>query len=454
MSILSKYSNKVLWSTIGITVLGLLAWQGIFSDNKIVGKLDPTISLMLEWHGHALNSERYTEGFRPPVAARLYAYSGLAAWEAAVPVLNGNWTSLAARYKGLQLPTPSPDTVYHLPSVLNGCYSTIFQKFFVAAPRNIEQERGELEAKWASRILSDVDSSTYLASSDFGRRVALAVHEWSATDTIGHMGNLHNYDRNYTPPVGDSLWQPCEDFPMPALLPHWGDSRTFVVNKTEFLAAPIPGFSFDPQSVYYVQALEVYTMNTPLSPENQWVAEFWSDDFPGLTFSSAGRWISISNQVIQAENTSPEKALETYLRVGLSLSDAAVACWDSKYHYNLLRPETYIRQAIKPDWRPIVHTPSFPAYPSGHAMFSAAAAEVLTQLYGPHFKLTDTSHKGRKEFKGKPRHYHSFYEMAFENAASRIALGVHYRMDCDEGTRLGLAIGKEIAKVPLSSLEQ
>ena len=84
----------------------------------------------------------------------------------------------------------------------------------------------------------------------------------------------------------------------------------------------------------------------------------------------------------------------------------------------------------------------------------AASAEVLTKLYGKHFDLTDRSHENRLEFKGKPRRFHSFYEMAFENASSRIALGVHYRMDCDEGTRLGLGIGKKVAEMQGPGLEQ
>jgi hypothetical protein len=449
MNILSKKETATILAVVAVLALALLAWSGFFSGKKLPGQADPTVALMLEWHDHALRAERYSEGYRAPVAARVYAYTGLAAWEAALPVLGGESHSLAPKYPDLKIPAPTAGVNYHLPTLLNACYSNIFQKLFIAAPRNIEQERKDLEKKWAIEALREIDSTTYWASVDFGKKMALAVYEWSATDTIGHMANLHNYDRSFTPPVGTGLWQPCEDFPMPAMLPRWGESRTFIINAKDHLAAPLPPFSMEPQSPYYVQALEVYTMNSPLSPENQWIAEFWSDDFPGLTFSSAGRWISITDQVVRHERPTPAKALETYLRVGLALSDAAVSCWYSKYHYNLLRPETFIRQTIQQDWRPIVHTPSFPAYPSGHAMLSAATAEVLTNLYGKKYELTDRSHEGRTEFKGKPRHFYSFYEMAFENASSRIALGVHYRMDCDEGTRLGLGIGKEVAELPL-----
>ncbi|MCC6724324.1 MAG: vanadium-dependent haloperoxidase [Saprospiraceae bacterium] len=453
MHILSNKKSIIAISIAG-ALLAILAWRGVFSVKNIAKKQEPAVALMLDWYKYALVAERFSEGYRPPVVARVYAYMGLAGWEAARPVIGGGFQSLAPRYPELKLPLPEPAARYHLPTVLNACYSNYLQKMFMTAPRSVEQERNELEAKWAATALKSIDSTTFLASAEFGKKIALAVYNWSATDSIGHQGNLHLYDKNYTPPAGTSYWQPCEDFPMPPMLPHWGEARTFVIKTEDHLAAPLPPFSMEPQSPYYVQALEVFTMNSPLSPENQWIAEFWSDDFPGLTYSSAGRWISISNQVIEQERPNVEKALETYLRVGLALSDAAVACWHSKYHYNLLRPETFIRHTIQPDWRPIVHTPSFPAYPSGHAMFSAAAAEVLTQLYGKKYELTDRSHEGRTEFKGTPRHFHSFYEMAFENASSRIALGVHYRMDCDEGTRLGLNIGKEIAAVPVAKLEQ
>ncbi len=449
MNILMSKKTTVPLFLIAALILVLLGWRCFFSGKKTLGNLDPSVALMLDWHDYALLAERRCEGYRAPVVARIYAYSGLAAWEAARPVLGGEaLPSFASQFNGLKLPAPDPSQSLHLPTVLNACYSNIFLKFFLFAPRDVEQKRLSLEQEWATKLQGEIDSATYLASADFGKKMALAIYDWSASDTVGHMAYLHNYDGNYSPPAGTAFWQPCEDFPMPPLLPRWAKSRCFVINPEDFIATPPPPFSMEPQSPYYVQALEVYTINSPLSPENQWIAEFWSDDLPGLTFTSAGRWVSISNQVIRLEKPAPIKALETYLQIGFALNDATVACWISKYRYNLLRPETFIRRTIQPDWRPVVHTPSHPSYPSGHAMIAAAAAEVLTNLYGKHYDLTDRSHENRSEFKGKPRRFHSFYEMAFENAASRIALGVHYRMDCDEGTRLGLGIGKEVAKLP------
>ncbi len=426
-----------------------VSWSHLVNGKKSSPISEPAVAVALDWNKHVLVADRFTEGFRAPVSARAEAYIGLAAWEAALPGLPNGYRSLGERFPDLQLPKAEAAD-YHLPSILNACYSTIILKLFSMTPPTVEHQRVELEKRWLASFAGKIDPGTLRRSEDFGKKVALAVYEWSASDSLGHMANLHNFDRNYTQPVGDGFWQPCIDFPTPSLLPYWGETRTFMIQTEDWLASPLPAFSTEPNSVYYRQAMEVLTLNSPLSAENQWIAEFWSDDHPGLTFSPASRWICIANQVIEKEAPPAAKALETYLRLGFAMSDAMVSCWHSKYYYNLLRPETFIQTWIQPDWRPIAHTPPFPSYPSGHAIVSAAAAEVLTQLYGENYKMTDRSHEGRTELKGTPRSFRSFHEMAFEGAFSRIPLGAHFRIDCEEGTRQGLLIGKEVIKLTLT----
>jgi hypothetical protein len=74
-----------------------------------------------------------------------------------------------------------------------------------------------------------------------------------------------------------------------------------------------------------------------------------------------------------------------------------------------------------------------------------AAAEVLTDIFGNYYPMTDRCHEGRQDFEGgAPRHFNSFYEMANENAISRIPLGVHFRMDCDQGVNLGIRVGRKV----------
>lgn len=402
----------------------------------------PEQALVLDWYQHALECDRYAEGYNGPVAARTYAYLGLAAYETAVSALDG-YLSMGGHYPDLYLPVwQQPEYPIHLPSALNACYAFLFDRFFVTVPPQVQEAGQQLKRKWEQAASQQVPEAQHLASARFGREVASAIYQWSAKDSLGHQAFFHNFERGYAPPTQAGKWTPSTLFPMPALLPYWGQVRPFLVSPQDVPIHPLPEFSMDAGSPYYIQALELYTVSSPLSFENKWIAEFWSDDHHGLTFSPPGRWISIANQVVVQEQPHTDKLLETYLRLGLVLHDAFVHCWHAKYYYNQARPEALIQKTFNPQWTPLGHTPPFPAYPSGHATIAGAAAAVLTKLYGDGYALTDESHRGRTEFKGEPRHFRSFQEMAYENAYSRIPLGVHLRMDCDEGLRLGGVLGK------------
>jgi membrane-associated phospholipid phosphatase len=140
----------------------------------------------------------------------------------------------------------------------------------------------------------------------------------------------------------------------------------------------------------------------------------------------------------------------------MAIADAGIRAWHEKYRFNVERPIDYIRRVFNdPTWNTVMcpdgsgqyFTPPFPAYPSGHATFGAAAAEVLTGIYGDQ-SMTDRCHEGRTEFLGTPRTFESFYEMAEENAYSRIPIGVHFAMDADAGLALGYGIGKKVNRLP------
>jgi hypothetical protein len=194
-------------------------------------------------------------------------------------------------------------------------------------------------------------------------------------------------------------------------------------------------------------------MSQPLSKENHWIAELWSDDVPGFTVTPAGRWISISNQVVEKMPLPLPEMLEMYLKLGLALSDAIVICWDAKYRFNRERPEAYIKRNIQASWNPLHESPSFPGYPSGHSALGAVAAVVLTDFFGAQIEFSDRTHEDRKEFAGMARNYRSFDEMAHENAMSRVALGVHFRMDCEEGLRLGRLVGQRVVSLAFNNDE-
>jgi membrane-associated phospholipid phosphatase len=303
----------------------------------------------------------------------------------------------------------------------------------------------------------------------YGKSVGAAVWNWSTTDQYGHdayknpfgnfsTGETYNWEDHYSGP-GD--WVATFPGPGKGMGPFFGKARTFAVNPDDKVSLPpsvyFMEYNTNTFSEYYSQALQTYTKNAALDYATEWIGEFWSDDLVNLTFSPGPRWIAVANQVIVRENSSLETALETYAKVGMALNDAAVACWHSKYLYNVERPETYIRKYIDPNYKtnldnPLTGevglTPSFPAYPSGHSTMGAAGAEALGSVFGYAYAMTDRCHQGRTQFEGTPRTFGSFYEMALENAWSRVLLGVHWRMDSDEGVRFGTVIGRKINSLP------
>jgi len=410
-------------------------------------------SVALQWMDLFLVIDRYAPGYRPPVAARALAYIGLAAYETMVPG-SATYQSIASKFSGLTVPKPETGKTYRWDVALNETYYLLMKGLF---PHVVDRDKAKIDSlhtKLSSTtgIIDEVNRSQ-----KFGQAVATAIMAYSKTDAAGDAAYLRNQPTDYVPPTGPGKWQPTAPDYGRALLPYWGKVRTFVATESDKLAKEPLNYSTNIKSTLFAQGLEIYTATTPLTNEEQWIGEFWSDDIYQLTFEPAGRWIAIACEVIRQEKVPLDKAVYTFAKVGMSLSDVGVACWNSKYIYNIERPINYIKRTIDPTWRTRLNnpisimvgiTPPFPAYPSGHSCFGAAAAEVLTNIYGTAYAMTDNCHKGRTEFNGTPRHFNSFYEMAQENAYSRVLLGVHYRMDCEEGLRMGYAIGRKVNQLP------
>jgi membrane-associated phospholipid phosphatase len=156
-----------------------------------------------------------------------------------------------------------------------------------------------------------------------------------------------------------------------------------------------------------------------------------------LSPTPPGHWISISLKIFERDNVALETRLEVLARLGIALADAFVACWNSKYQYDLLRPVTYIRRVIDPGWEALLNTPPFPEYPSGHSTQSAAAAEILTELFGENFAFEDASHKNDGL---RPRSFPSFRAAAAEAGISRLYGGIHFRAAIERGLDQGRCV--------------
>lgn len=420
------------------------------TEDKIVG---PEIAL--RWNEFLLEIERFTPGYRPTVSSRTMGYIGIAAYESIIPGRSDHFRSIASQLPGLSIPKVSEDLEYNWELVLNSAYERSFQHFFEGAPTEQQAQMISLANGIFEKIGISDPAEVRQRSITYGRLVADAVYNWSAEDEFGHQGYLHNSDPDYIPPSGFGLWQPTYPDYAPALTPHWGKVRTFVASTDDQCDPPVE-YSEAQSSQLYAQALETRNLVNRIkqgqNQEDLWIAEFWSDDCPLVTFTPAGRWIAIGNQVVGHHIDNVEKALYLYAKLGMALSDAGVRAWAEKYRFNYLRPIDYIRNVLNdPNWNSVMcpdgthyFTPPFPTYPSGHATFGGAAAAVLSNIMGHNFAMTDRCHENRKEFNGTPRSYQSFDEMCDENAYSRIPMGVHFRMDSEAGVKLGKQIGRRV----------
>jgi hypothetical protein len=394
------------------------------------------------WFDVMLRLIQRTPGYTPPVAARAMGCAGVALYEAAVPGMPDH-RSLGAVINGFGDPRwHGRSEAYHWPAVANAALAGMARDLFPTAPADLAAEIEQLE----STLQGDAPGGIRERSANRGRAIAAAVIEWSKTDG-GHEGYLRNFPSDYIPPEGPGLWVPTPPGFLPALQPYWGSNRCMALPSAAACdPGPPPAFSTDDGSAFLAQAREVYDTVNQITPEQEAIALFWADD-PGGTPTPPGHSVSILTQVLRARDATLADAAEAYARLGIAICDAFIACWRVKYVHNLIRPITYIRRHIDPAWGdPLpVTTPPFPEYTSGHSIQSAAAATVLTSLFGP-VAFTDHSHDERGL---APRSFGSFDEFAEEAAISRLYGGIHYRAAIVRGLSQGRCVGEAVAALPL-----
>jgi membrane-associated phospholipid phosphatase len=256
----------------------------------------------------------------------------------------------------------------------------------------------------------------------------------------------------YTPATGPGAWQPTPPASQPALLPNWPAVTPFAIDAgSQFRPAAPPDVGGRKFAAAFqeVKALGGATSATRTAAQTQ-IALFWADG--GGTATPPGHWNEIAQDVaVQRGNTLAENA-RLFAALDVALADAGIAAWDSKYAYNCVRPVTAIRNAAAdgnaatdadPAWTPLIATPPFPSYVSGHSTFSAAAATVLSGFFGTDRVRFTTTSDG---LPGVKRTFTSFWAAAEEAGMSRIYGGIHFSFDNEEGLKLGRQVGRLIVR--------
>ncbi len=264
----------------------------------------------------------------------------------------------------------------------------------------------------------------------------------------------------YTPGTNPGDWQPTAvttnpdgtTTPTPAVLPQWGNVTTFGLPESDVLAyrpAPPPALTSGQYATEFNQVASLGAANsTTRTADQTQIAQFWADG--GGTFTPPGHWNQIAQDVARDRNNSLVDNARLFAALNVAEADVAICCWDAKYTYNIWRPITAIRNADKDGndqtsvdaaWTPLLTTPNFPAYSSGHSTFSGAAATVLTSFYGDNYIFSTTS----PGLAGVTRSFTSFTQAADEAGMSRIYGGIHFMSDNTAGLVAGQKVGSYIA---------
>ncbi len=437
-----------------------------------------------ETHYALIRAERLS----PPVAARLTAYAAVALYEGWA-VGSDSLRSLAGELNGLDS-LPKPDRRMHYDRALVALEAQtvvlrrLVQGGFASTGVKITALRDSL---LAIRRAAGIDADTERRSLDLGQAIGQSIAQWSERDGFaeravtyavgakpeswvptateaqfrsqslsaqsdvvvlddptgkGKSGALTG-ERSLTlnrPKTAQAVNTPGIN-PTVALEPGWGALRHFALAEAGQcpVAPPVP-FSPRPGSPFYQQAHEIYEMGRNLTDGQKKIAYFWADN-SGESGTPAGHWMSVIAGLAMQWTLSPERAVEAYALTSIAVADAFIGCWRAKFATDLLRPVTYIQRYIDPKWQTLLNTPPFPTYTSGHSTQSAAAAEVLTGLFGDNRPYDDATHITL----GHPvKRLASFRAAAEEAGHSRWYGGIHYRMDHDAGRVQGECIGRAV----------
>lgn len=397
-----------------------------------------------KWYEEALYLTKKTPGFAPPIASRAFGYMGVALYETVMPGMSGYQSLNGKLNMFVQDITIDQDKNYHWGIAANTALAYMVKNLYGNMSESDKDAVNALESQIFTELGNQTDGEIVYNSVIFGRKIAERVFDWSKTDG-GHEAYLHTTDPSYVPPVGEGFWVPTAPAFAPALLPHWGDVRPFIPNSISASqpAMPMP-YSTNPESPFFSQAKEVYDVSQSLTAEQTLIAKYWADG--GNTITPPGHSIAILEQLLVKEESNLATAAESYCKLSIALADAFISCWKCKYIHSLVRPITFIQENISAGWMPLVPTPPFPEYTSGHSVQSGAMAAVLSDIFGSNYAFTDASHANRTDIDGTPRQYSSFDEAANEAAISRLYGGIHYT----EAIELGVAQGKVIGEAALA----
>ncbi len=387
--------------------------------------------------------------FSPPVASRIFAYPNIAAYEI-IALQNEDYLSLAGQVTDLT-PIPEPTANANINYQMAALVAHMeLSKQLIFSEQDMEQYRDSLYTNWESK-----NQKLFNESKMYGLEVANHISEWMGKDNYAQTRTMPQFTVRTEDPT---RWQPTPPAYMAGIEPHWSKIRPFLIDSAEqFKPVPPPPFSMEEQSGFYKELKEVYDISKKIEKEGDTseeiqIAQFWDCNpyvsvtrghlmFATKKITPGAHWIGIVKIATKKTDSDFDKTVYAYTKTSMAIADAFISCWDEKYRSNLIRPETLINQHIDENWKPVLQTPPFPEYTSGHSVVSGAASVALTDIFGDGFAFDDDTELPY----GLPiRSFNSFKEAADEAAISRMYGGIHYRAAVEVGVEQGRNLGTYI----------
>jgi hypothetical protein len=446
---MSLFRIAILW------IFFSLLFSCTKDDPRPVSRHSPLIiqgDMPRQWIDFHCSAIKETQGFFPTQASRALGYMGITLYESLVPA----WSeapSLAGQIQGLEeevlpkLDYPVED--YHWGIVVNAAAAEMSRRIY---GENLSLENKEkislIEGLWFQSYRSMVKAAQADRSVRLGKAYAEAIYQYASKDGAqdSHLDPFE-HGNAYPWPTWAGAWVPTSPVHPYPLSPRWQNNRSFLPSSMieECQPESHPEFSIVPGSDFHSAALKVYNGVKNHTPEQELIARYWADD-PFITCTPSGHTFNILTQLLEEHQANLALSAMAYAQLGIAENDVFIACWRTKYEYFLIRPVTYIRDYIDPDFNTLILTPPFPAYTSGHASEAAAGEVIFTHLFtngSGRYSFTDRS---QMRYGFLPRKYNSFKEISEECAISRLYGGIHYEFDNSLGLFTGRAIGAAVIR--------
>ena len=435
------------------------------SNNNTGSQLITQGDVVIQWNSILLNTIQASgkgsdPGTPPPLAARNQAIVHAAIYDAVNSFDRVNNQGHNPYLVDIKPPAGASKEA----AAVGAAYQTVSQLFTNEnLNRNLSPERrasirDELNRQ-RDRSLNEIKDSSAAEQAGFNFGVDIANRIIEARKNDGSA----TAQGPYTPGNGIGDWKPTftdgettnnDTNLKPAALPQWGSVTPFAIpSASQFRPDSFPQYNSPRYAREFNDVKAKGAENSTVRSANETeIAQFWTYDRDD-TFRPSGQLNEVAQELSLAQGKSLSDNARLFALLNIAQADAGIVAWDAKYTYEQLRPITAIREADKdnnpdtvadPNWEPLLDTPPFPDYISGHSVFGGAAAQVLANFFGDNTSFNIPS----QELPGVARSYGSLSQLAQEDADSRLYGGVHI----NAATVDGVEVGQNVANYVLGNV--